>query len=426
MKVANLISLVALVLFAPLSRAHEVPDRVNIGMFVNQEQDKLVVLVRVPANALIDTLLPTLDESGSVDLRNAGELATEGANTWIADQLRFSDGDRALPRALLVALRISRLNDPAFRNYDDAYSRIKGPPLSFETLARQDELTVDAMLEIPTTSPTAQLSFQPRFARLGVVVDMSLTFISIDGGARNFKYEGDPPPFELNPGFGQTLGNFLHSGWNHYFDETDYLLLALCIALVFQSTRGALSFAGLLVVSQAIVVLIALGFMSSPFWLRGLCGTAIAAAIVYAGCESIIAIESKRRALAILIGAIFGYGFWIGLQPIVQYGGAHSLASGVGFVVGALGGEIVALLVAAIVVRTVFWISRAPRRATIVIAAFAIHLGWRRFLDRADALALMPSELQGVESTAIMVIAAIMLFLFFATLIYRKWARPFP
>jgi hypothetical protein len=403
----------------PVTQAHEVPDRVNINVFVKPEQDRLVILVRIPANALIDYLLPTLPEGNWVDLAHADSLAAQGANVWIADLLSFRENDKQLQRPQLVALRLSRVNDPAFRTFDDALARINGAPLSPETLALQEQLSVDAVLQTPISSPAARFNFEPRFAHLGVVVETALTFLPASGGVREFRYQSDPPPFDLDVGGLSAVTRFAASGFDHFFAETDYLLLALCIALVIRSLKALLPFAAALITAQGLSLLISLTTMSTSIWLRGMCGTAIAATIVYVGIEAIVAGEGRRLVLALVVGTVFGYGFWIGLQPIVQFGGAHDVLAGIGFLSGVIAAELLTLLLCIAAVRLLLSFSRAQRGLTIVVAGAAIHVAWRNLLDRADALAIVPLESRGIDSTTL-TLSALAIFLAIVAYAYYK------
>ena len=58
--------IVFVALFATRLDAHEVPDRVHVEMFVKTEGDRFKILVRMPANALIDYLLPTAEATPAV------------------------------------------------------------------------------------------------------------------------------------------------------------------------------------------------------------------------------------------------------------------------------------------------------------------------------------------------------------------------
>jgi hypothetical protein len=384
------LAILAALMFWPLAvSAHDVPDRVKIAVFVRPENGRLLMLVRMPANALIDFLLPTLPDGNWLDLKNADSTAAAGANVWIADLLSLFEDGRALAKPQVLAIRISRVNDPSFSTFQDALNRVNGPPLPGDTLVLQDQVTVDALLQTPINSVGSSFSFEPRFARLGVVVETTATFLPAGGGIRQFQYQDDPETFELDPGRGDAITRFMRAARVHYFGDTDYLLLALCVALVFRRFRRLLPFVVTLACAESIVLITSLELMPSVPWLRVMSGVLIAATTVYMGIEAIISGNGKRIGLAVGAGLILGCGFWCGLQPLVQFGGTHPLASGLAFNLGVVAGELVTLALLVAGVQMVEHLSRAPRAAVTIAAALAIHASWRRLLDRADALALV-------------------------------------
>src|SRR5580704_9910255 len=119
----------AMILWSSVASAHDVPDRVRVSVFVKPEHDRLLILVRMPANALIDFLFPTLSVGNWLDLANAGPVTTQGANVWIADRLSLYENGTALPRPELVAARLSRVNDPFFGTFQSALNHVTGTPL---------------------------------------------------------------------------------------------------------------------------------------------------------------------------------------------------------------------------------------------------------------------------------------------------------
>jgi hypothetical protein len=397
----------ALMLWPSAVSAHDVPDRVKIDVFVKPANGHLLILVRMPANALIDFLLPTLPDGNWVDLANADPVAAAGANVWIADMLSLYEVETALARPTVLAVRLSRVNDPSFSTFQDALTRVHGAPIPVDTLVLQDQVTVDALLQTPVNSVDSSFSFEPRFARLGVVVDTSVTFLPPGGGTRQFRYQDDPETFELDPGRGRAIRRFLNAGFAHYFGQTDYLLLALCVALVFPRPRTLLPFVVALGCAESIVLIASLELMPSLPWLRVIGGVLIAATIVYTGIEAIIAGNGKRVGLAIGAGLVLGCGFWFGLQPLLQFGGTHALASGLSFNLGVVTAELatMALLVGA--VQMMLCLCRAPRAAVTIAAAIAIHIAWRRMLDRADALALVQMQAPAVSPALLALIGAV-------------------
>jgi hypothetical protein len=406
MKRRRLALLPALLLWASVAAAHDVPDRVRVNVFVKPEHDRLLILVRMPANALIDFLFPTLPVGNWLDLTHARAVATEGANVWIADRLSLYENGAALPRPQLIAARLSRVNDPFFGSVQSALNHVTGAPLPDDTLVTQDEVTVDALLQTPIQSIDSRFSFEPRFARLGVVVDTTLTFLTPSGGIRPFQYQGDPETFALDPGRRDAFAHFVKAGAAHDVRDADMLLLTLCIGLIFRRVRGIGAFTIAFVTTGSLAILASLSVMPLLPVLRGMCGVLIAGLTVYLGVEAIIAAEGKRVGLALTAGAIAGGTFALGLQPILQFGGIHPAASALGFIVGVMWATLVALALCVAIVQIAVRLSRAPRAAIIIPAAIAIHVCWRELLDRADALTLVPTNAPAINPTTLVFIGA--------------------
>lgn len=369
--------------------AHEVPDRVDISVLLKPEAGRMLILARVPANALIDFLLPTQEGGNWIDLANADTLAAEGARVWIADRLSLRENGTPLSTPHLLKLRLSRVNDPAFASFDTALARVTGPPLPLDILVLQDQITVDALLEVPIGSPSASFTFIPRFARLGLLVYTTLSYLPPDGAIQHFYYEGDPESFALNPTRADGVRRFFAAGVWHYLGDLDYLLFALCAAMVFLRPAPLASFTLILAGAELIALLAARAWLPALPWVPVLCGVLVAAATVCAGIEAIVTGDGKRRGLAIAAGAAFGAAFWSFLQPVVQFGGSHPFAAALAFAAGVLLAEAAALAGALLIVRILLRLSRVSRGVVIVAAAISIHVSWRRMLDRVDALTLV-------------------------------------
>src|ERR1700686_1225598 len=99
------LAILAALMFLPSAvSAHEDPDRVKIAVFIKPENGRLLILVRLPANALIDFLLPTLPNGNWLDLANADSVAAAGTNVWIADMLSLHEVETALARPNVLAV----------------------------------------------------------------------------------------------------------------------------------------------------------------------------------------------------------------------------------------------------------------------------------------------------------------------------------
>ena len=199
MKRIALTVLGALLLWPIPASAHDVPDDVRIRIFLKPEGDRMLILVRIPASALIDILFPARPESDWLDLRQIDGFALEGAKVWVADLLSIDEDGNPLPAPRVIAARISRGTDASFNTYQRALQHVTGDRLPPDTLLTQDQASVDALLEAPIQSVHSDFSFEPRFARVGVRVTTNLAFLSPNGEIEQFEYEGDPETFHLNP-----------------------------------------------------------------------------------------------------------------------------------------------------------------------------------------------------------------------------------
>jgi hypothetical protein len=409
----------ALLFLCPkVASAHDVPDDVRIKIFMKPENQKMRILVRMPANALIDILFPTLPDSSWLDLREIDGFALEGAKVWIADLLSIREADNLLSTPQVIAVRVSRANDASFSTFPQAMQHVNGDRLPLDTLLSQDQAVVDALLETPIQSDRSAFYFEPRFARVGVLVTTNLAFLSAGDQARIFEYEGDPEPFALSPGWKDALGRLFQEGFSHFWNEADYLLFALCVALVFKELRSSLSFVAAFVAAQSFALIgSAFGMKFSMPWTSLLWGVLIEAAIVFMAIEAIVAGDStdKRYEIGLATGLVFGSGQWFGLEPTIQFGGLHRLESAVAFEAGILICCLFSLAVFVIAMKCLLRFCGVPSVAVILVAAIVVRISWHRMLDRAHALSLVPIKLPeadfrtlaiiGIPALAIMLMA---------------------
>src|SRR6516225_1439151 len=156
--------------FPMLAFAHDVPDEVRIRAFLKPEGGQMRILVRIPANALIDILFPTLPDSPWLDLNRAGGFAEEGARTWVAPLVGLYEDDKRLLEPNVIAVRMTQMPDGDFATYEKALQHIHRDRSSGDGLFTQDEAAVDVELSTPIRSELSNFSIEPRFARVGVRV----------------------------------------------------------------------------------------------------------------------------------------------------------------------------------------------------------------------------------------------------------------
>ena len=89
---------------------------------------------------------------------------------------------------------------------------------------------MDALFEFTITSAASQFSYEPRFGRLGVFVNSTVTFrFRPDGHLRTFQFKRSPLTFNLNRSRATRSENRMQTGVAHSVQDDGYLLAALCV-----------------------------------------------------------------------------------------------------------------------------------------------------------------------------------------------------
>ncbi len=420
MKWAALIVLCGLLQCPSTAWAHDVPNEVAIKIFLKPEPGRMRMLVRIPASALIDILFPTRPESDWLDMGQIDGFAMEGAKVWVADLISVRERGMLLPEAQVVAVRISRTGNPSFDSFESALQHVNGDRLPPDTLLTQDQAQVDALLETPIQSERSDFSFEPRFARVGVRVTTTLAFLPAEGGIRQFEYDGDPETFHLDPNRSQAFTRLVQAGFAHYFQQADYLLFLLCVALIFVGLQTLAPFAAAFAAAQSLALIgYEFGLAPPDAWIP-LWGLLISAATVYAAIEVIVGGEpdEKRWGLAVAAGLLFGSGYCFALRPFIQYGGTHRLVSVLAFNAGILASFVLALVLLFAAVKFLLRFSSAPRIASIIAAAVVLRVSWHRMLDRAQDFNLASMSFPAVSS-ATLTLAGIAVAAALTALVYR-------
>ncbi len=404
------LTLAALLLLCPFGAlAHNVPDDVTVRVFMKPAGNTMRILVRVPVNCLIDTLFPMLGATSFLDLPASAEPASNGAQTWISNILTIHESDTVLQRPQVLKIMLSRGTDPSFATFDSALAHLNGPPLPPNALVSWDTGLMDVLLETPIHSDRADFSFVPRFGRLGVKVTNYIAFLPPAGGQRNFVYEGDPPEYRLDPSPGAAARHFAKLGLMHILDETDHVLLLLCLVLLFVRLRALIPFLSAFTVAHSIALLAsALIPGDSPAWLPRTVGTLMALFVIYVGLECVVPAtpERYRPLIAVSSGLVYGSGFWFFLEPALQYGGSHPTLAALAFNVGIEAGQLLALAVLLPAAMVFFRFAGSRTAWTMVFAGFAAHLAWHRMTERAFGLSRVPFDSPSPEVWAAVLITA--------------------
>ena len=414
-----------------LAAAHNIPNDVNVQMFVKPEGQHLHLIVRVPLKAMRDISFPERGQ-GYLDLGRAAALLPGAARLWIAGFFEVYEGDNLLPNPQVVATRISLPSDFSFASYEQARAHVTGPPLVDSTEIYWDQTMLDVLFDSSIQSDRSRFSIEPRFARLGLRVITVVRFLPPGGTVRAFEFDGDPGLVRLDPRWYQAALRFVDLGFLHILDGTDHLLFLFCLVIPFRRLGVLIPVVTAFTVAHS-VTLIASAYNLAPdfLWFPALIETLIAASIVYMALENIAggATVHRRWMIAFGFGLVHGFGFSFALRQSLQFAGSHLLTSLLSFNIGVELGQLLVLLLLVPALEILFRYAVAERMGTIILSAIVAHTGWHWMLDRGNTLCQFRFQWPEFNAALLAILVRwLMLFMILGGLIWlfrmivRNWA----
>ena len=389
MKAIAVVLLVSAALLASLRlSAHEIPSDVRIQVFLDQDEQRLRLLVRVPvASTVNDVEWPT--KGPLLDFASLPEATLEQAAQWIARRVDLLEEDRQLETPRITAARVSLPSDTSFDSYEHAVAHVSGPPLGADIQLATSQALVDVMLDYATAHPGARISISTRFGTAGLQSVTVVRFRAGGGTERALQFHGDSGVVRLDPRWFQAASRFVVDGFLHILGGVDHLLFLLCLVVPFRRLGALIVIVTSFTVAHS-VTLIASAYDLAPsaLWFPPLVETLIAASIVYMALENIVSPALNRRWLvAFGFGLVHGFGFSFALRDSLQLAGNHVLTSLLSFNVGVELGQLAVLVLAIPALDALFCHGVPERIGTIVLSALVAHTGWHWMTERAGRLA---------------------------------------
>ena len=376
--------------------AHDIPSDVRLLAFIKPEAQQLTLLVRVPLAAMREIDVP-LRAGGFIDLDRAEPALRESVGVWLLDQLELFEEGRRLPRPSIVQARIALASDRSFASHEQALAHLSAPRIAATEQLYWNQQLLDVQLQVPIQSAQSRFAVQPRFARLGLKVTLSLRLVAsgADGRAveRAYELHGDPGLVHLDPRWHQAAWRFLQSGLWHILEGSDHLLFLACLVIGLRPPRR---FRALVVMATAFTVAhsltllaTALGLGPQGLWFPPLVETLIAASIVWMALGNIIGTLASaelghRWLAAFAFGLVHGFGFAFALRESLQFAGSHVVSALLAFNLGVELGQVAALAI--LLPLIVLALRLVPEKAgVIVLSALAGHTAWHWMVERAEA-----------------------------------------
>ena len=391
--------LLACLILAALGRpvpAHDLPGELLITGYIKPEGERLALLLRVPLALFEGVGLPKRGP-GYLDLASIEEGLDRSALAVARAFVLHEDGERIAPERALV--QVAMPSDTSFADFETARAHILAPPLPDETNVFWNQGYLDVYLDYAILSQHGSFALDIRAAPgLAGLLKLDIAFLPPDGPARVFEVHGGHGWLELDPDRAWVAARFIDLGAARALTSIEAALLLLCLVLPFRLRQAwhlvaALCAFGL---SHSLALwVISAGLLPDAPWVSPLVNMLIALSILGLALDNIVvawlgrpeAGSLRLRWLpALVLGALFGFGFAAALAPELQFAGGHVAVALFAFSLGLEVGQIALLLVAVpglwLLLRNV----TAWRIGVVLISALIAHLAWHWAEERLVAL----------------------------------------
>lgn len=413
---------VALALLLPAlaerAQAHEIPERVTVLAFVQQDGGTVRALLRVPLEAMRDVAFP-LRGDGTLVLGGVMPFLQEAAQLWLVPGLSLRANGASVAPARVGAVRLSLPSERGFDDLASALAHVQRAPVDTTVQLVWTQALLDVLLVFDDVPADARLTLEPALAHLGVRTTTVVRTQLADGTERAFRFEGDPGRVALDPTWWQAASSFVRLGVEHILGGIDHLLFVCCLVIPVRRWRPLLAIVSAFTVAHSLtLVAAALGVRPDALWFPPLVETLIAASIVYMAAENVLRpaeVLERRWPMAFAFGLVHGFGFSFALGESLQFAGAHLVTSLAAFNVGV---ELGQLAVLAVVTPLLAWVFARVTRPTALVAVLSLlvgHTAWHWMMERGGELMAFEVSLAAPDATTWLVILRLVLLLLVAT-----------
>jgi hypothetical protein len=390
----------ALLLSALPSVAHDLPGKVSLLVYVKPQNNQLLVLTRVPMEALTEVQFP-VHGPGYLDFSKADEALKDAAHIYIAQGMHFYADGEPVGEGQLLNARVALPDDKSFVDFDSAFTNVNSAPLTNDEQLYWKQGSLDVLMSYPlasakvASSPT-KFSVDSNLERIAMETHTVLRFLPTNGVERIYNFNGNPGRIELEPGWWHTTYRFIELGFVHILAGIDHLLFLFCLVIPTRSVRALIPVITAFTLAHSITLLSsALGLTPTSLWFGPLIETLIALSVFYMACENILGIHlHKRWILVFAFGLIHGFGFSFILADRMQFAGEHLLSGLLAFNVGVELGQLAVLVIAVPLLRWLFAkLSRiadgtlsGERIGALLLSALVAHTAWHWCVERGSEL----------------------------------------
>jgi HupE / UreJ protein len=369
------------------AHAHDLPGKLTVLMYVKPQDSQLLVLLRVPMEALTEIEFPVRGQ-GYLDFDRAEPALKDAAHVYITENMRFFADRQDLGKPQLLKTRIAHAGDKSFVEFDSALAHINGLPQSNAEQIYWKQAFFDVLVSYSNVPATANISLDANLDRLGLETHTVLRFLPPHTPERAFNYIGDPGLIQLEPSWWYAFSRFVGLGFEHILVGIDHLLFLFCLVIPARSVRSLIPVITAFTIAHSITLISsAFNFTPSALWFPSLIETLIALSILYMAFENMLGPKLQRRWLIVFcFGLVHGFGFSFILADRMQFAGPHLVSGLLAFNIGVELGQLLVLLITVPLLRLAFKYFPSEKIGTIVLSAIAAHSAWHWFTERGSEL----------------------------------------
>ena len=399
------IAVATLFLCVPLpSVAHDLPGKVSLLVYVKPDGNQLLVLTRVPMEALTEVQFP-VQGPGYLDFSKADAALQDAAHIYIAQGMHFFADGKPVGEGQLLKARVALPADKSFVDFETALATVNSPPLTNDEQLYWKQGSLDVLMSYPlastpVTSAQAKFSVDSNLERIAMETHTVLRFLPANGVERIYNYNGNPGRIELEPGWWHATYKFIELGFFHILEGIDHLLFLFCLVIPLRSIRALIPVITAFTIAHSITLISsALGLTPTAMWFGPLIETLIALSVFYMACENMLGIQIQKRWLVVFcFGLIHGFGFSFILADRMQFAGEHLISALLAFNVGVELGQLLVLIVTVPLLKRFFgYLSRVKttstseslsgeRIGTLILSALVAHTAWHWLTERGEQL----------------------------------------
>ena len=363
----------------------DLPAEVVLQGFVKPEEGRLRVLVRTPLVLLSSFSLPKRGP-GFLDLEHIDDALAKAAAS-AGKQVEITEDGRALVPTVR-AMRLSQPSDLAFDAYSKALALVEGPKLPLDTDLYWNQGYFDVELEYPLPSVRSPLALRVNVApELETRGKFRFEFLPVGEPARRFDVPSGSGWVPLDPRWYEASWLFFKAGFVAPFAQ-DRMVFLVCLVAPFLRFGGVMAIATMLALMQALTLTVAArGVEFDEHLVPALFAAATAGSILLFAIGNLSRPRLRYRwFFAAVLGALGGFGIGHLLFHAMQFAGTHEIVAISAWNVGVFAGELVAFLLALVLMRLIVDPILGRTLGVIVVSALAGHLAWHWLVEYGHAL----------------------------------------